>query len=92
MFEPRFDKNGWKYKSQTNLKFQGVIKSLYNQVFRKAHVTLSLEFAHVVVVENKEIRVNWVAYAYLAYRKQRSFETTRKTQHENLLWIQECLL
>jgi hypothetical protein len=31
--------------------------------------TLSLEFAHVVAVENKEIQVNWTAYAYLVYKK-----------------------
>ncbi len=61
VFKPCFDKNGWKYKAQTNVEFQGVIKSFYNQVFRKVHVlndTLSLEFARAVVAKNKDIRVN----------------------------------
>jgi hypothetical protein len=82
VFRPCFDKNGWKYKAQTNVEFQGVIKSIYTQFFRKAHILndiLFLEFAHVVVVENKDIRVNWDAYVYLAYRRQRSLEMARKT-------------
>jgi hypothetical protein len=90
-----FNKNGWKYKAQTNVEFQGVIKSLYIGVFRRAHVlndTLFLEFAHVVVVKNKEIKTNWATYALSASRRQRSFETTRKTWHKNLLQFQECSL
>jgi hypothetical protein len=38
-------------------KFQGIIKSLYTCVFKKAHVfneTLSLEFAHVIVTKALE--------------------------------------
>jgi hypothetical protein len=38
----------------------------------------------VVVAKNKKIRVNWAAYAYTAYKRQRSFEIARKTRHENL--------
>ncbi len=90
VFRPRFDKNGWKYKPQIDVEFQGVIKSLYTWVFRKALVlndTLSLEFARVVVAKNKEIRVNWAAYAYTTYRRQRSFEIARKTRHENMLQL-----
>jgi hypothetical protein len=67
LFKPCFHKNGWKYKAQTNVEFQGVIKSLYTQIFRKAHVlngTLYLEFSCAIVVENKEIKVNWAANAY----------------------------
>ncbi len=82
VFRSCFDKNGWKYKAQTSVEFQGVNKSLYTQFFRKAHILndiLFLEFAHVVVVENKDIRVNWDAYVYLAYRRQRSLEMARKT-------------
>jgi hypothetical protein len=70
------------------VEFQGVFKSLYTQVLKKAHVlndTLSLEFAHAVVAKNKEILANWVAYEYSTYRRQRSLETARKTRHENLL-------
>ncbi len=73
IFGPRFDKNKWKYKSQTIVKFQGIIKSLYTCVFRKYHVLneiLLLEFACGVVVENKGIELNWVAYAYLVYKRQ----------------------
>jgi hypothetical protein len=73
IFEVQFDKNGWKYKVQTITKFQGIIKSLYTCVFKKAHVfneTLSLEFAHVIVMENKGIEVNWVGYAYSTYRRE----------------------
>jgi hypothetical protein len=54
----------------------------------KVHVlndTLSLEFARVVVAENKDIKVNWTAYVYSTYRRQRSLETARKMQHENWL-------
>jgi hypothetical protein len=29
MFGPRFDKKNLKYKAQTDVEFQGVIKSLY---------------------------------------------------------------
>ncbi len=57
IFEAQFDKNGWKYKVQTITKFQGIIKSLYTCVFKKAHVfneTLSLEFAHVIVTKALE--------------------------------------
>ncbi len=77
------------------MEFQGVIKSLYIQVFRKVHVLndiLSLEFACVVVAKNKDIRVNWATYAYLTYRKLRSFEIVRKIRHENLLQLQDCPL
>jgi hypothetical protein len=41
----------------------------------------------VVVAKNKEIRVNWAAYAYTTYRRQRSFEIARKTRHENMLQL-----
>jgi hypothetical protein len=73
LFGPRFDKNKWKYKSQTIIEFQSIIKSLYTHVFRKYHVlneTLLLKFACGVVVENNGIKVNWVAYAYLVYKRQ----------------------
>jgi hypothetical protein len=92
IFGPHFDKNGWKYKLQIDKEFQGVIKSLYSRVFRKPHVmneTLSLEFARGVAVENKSIHVNWASYAYLAYKKQRHLESSRKTQQENLVQLQE---
>ncbi len=36
--------------------------------------------------------MNWVAYEYSAYRRQRSLEIARKTWHENLLQLQEHLL
>jgi hypothetical protein len=42
--------------------------------------THCLEFAHVIVVENKEIQVNWTAYTYSAYKPQLSFESARKTR------------
>jgi hypothetical protein len=73
LFGPRFDKNKWKYKSQTIIEFQGIIKSLHTRVFKKYHVlneTLLLEFACGVVAENRGIEVNWVAYTYLVYKKQ----------------------
>jgi hypothetical protein len=73
IFEAQFDKNGWKYKVQTITKFQGIIKSLYTCVLKKTHVfneTLSSEFVHVIVMENKGIEVNWVGYAYSTYRRQ----------------------
>jgi hypothetical protein len=38
LFGPRFYKNKWKYKSQTIVEFQSIIKSLYTHVFRKYHV------------------------------------------------------
>jgi hypothetical protein len=88
VFKPHFDKNGWKYKAQIDVEFQSVFKSLYTQVLKKVHVlndTLSLEFARVVVAKNKKILVNWAAYEYSTYRRQRSLETARKTWHENLL-------
>jgi hypothetical protein len=81
LFGPRFDKNGWKYKLQITVEFQGIIKSLYTCVFRKSHVfneTLSLEFAHGVVAENKRIEVNWATYAYLVYKRQQTLEKSRK--------------
>jgi hypothetical protein len=73
LFGPRFDNNKWKYKSQIIVEFQGIIKSLYTHVFRNYHVfneTLLLEFSCGVMVENKGIEVNWVAYAYLVYKRQ----------------------
>ncbi len=65
-----------------------VSSKVYTQVFRNAHVLndiLSLEFAHAVVVENKDIIVNWATDAYSAYKRQRSLETAIKTRHKNLL-------
>jgi hypothetical protein len=50
--------------------------------------TLSLEFARGIVVGNKGIHVNWASYAYLAYKKQH-LESSRKTQQENLVQLQE---
>ncbi len=94
LFGPRFDKNKWKYKSQTIVEFQGIIKSLYNCVFRKSHVlneTLSLEFAHGVVAENKWIEVNWATYTYLVYKKQQTLEKSRKTKKIKFVKLQEFL-
>ncbi len=55
-----------------NFKFQGIVKNLYIHVIKKTHVfnnTLSLEFAHVVVVENKGVEMNWVIYVYSTYKR-----------------------
>ncbi len=41
--------------------------SLGNIMFNE---TFLLEFACGILVENKGIEVNWVAYAYLVYKKQ----------------------
>jgi hypothetical protein len=62
-----------KARVATIVEFQSIIKSLYTHVFRKYHVlneTLLLKFACGVVVENNGIKVNWVAYAYLVYKRQ----------------------
>jgi hypothetical protein len=49
--------------------------------------TLSLEFVHGIVVENKGIHVNCTSYAYLAYKKQRHLESSTKTQQKNLVQL-----
>jgi hypothetical protein len=41
------------------------------------------------MVGNKGIHVIWASYAYLAYKKQRHLESSRKTQQENLVQLQE---
>jgi hypothetical protein len=73
LFGARFDKNKWKNKSQIIVEFQGIIKSLYTHVFQKYHVlneTLLLKFTCGVVMGNNGIKVNWVAYTYLVYKRQ----------------------
>jgi hypothetical protein len=84
---PRFDKNGWHYKLHTTPNVQRLVRDLYQRVFRRANVlndTISLEFAHAVVVEAKDIKVNWTEYAVSVEKKQIALQRSRRARNEHL--------
>jgi len=51
MLDPKFDKNGWKYKLNTWKKTIGCIVELYRIMLNEI---ITLEFAHNLVAKEKE--------------------------------------